>query len=206
MTQTFPDTAPTFQIFGDFIDILPAEQDCLELTFTPSSRPLKQRWKNNRLSAHFVADYFTNFLPVDEENPSDKQRIKEANASVSYIANELLENAIKFNDEASNYKIKFGIHFLQQDTGVVVVIYTINSVRSNGVDKLKDFINKLLASDPDELYVRQIERSVEEDTKASGLGLLTMINDYAAKVGWRLDTLQNERPIVTVTTMSQVPV
>jgi len=206
MTQAFPDTAPTSQIFGDFIDILPAEQDSLELTFTPSSRPLKQRWKNNRLSAHFVADYFTNFLPVDEENPSDQQRIKEANASVSYIANELLENAIKFNDEASNYKIKFGIHFLQQETEVVVVIYTINSVRSNGVDKLKDFINELLASDPDELYVRQIERSVEEDTKASGLGLLTMINDYAAKVGWRLDTLQTERPIVTVTTMSQIPV
>jgi len=206
MTQAFTDTASTSQVFGDFIDILPLEHDSLELTFTPSSRPLKRRWKNNRLSAHFVAEYFTNFLPVDEDSPSDQQRIKEANATVSYVANELLENAIKFNDDASNYKVKFGIHFLQQDTEVVVVIYTVNSVRSDGVDKLRDFIDELLASDPDELYVRQIEKSLEEDTKASGLGLLTMINDYTAKVGWRLDTVQTERPIVTVTTMSQVPV
>ena len=206
MTQAFTDTAPTSQIFGDFIDILPPEHDSLELTFTPSSRPLKQRWKNNRLSAHFVADYFTNFLPVDEENPSDQQRIKEANASVSYVANELLENAIKFNDDSSNYKVKFGIHFLKQETEVVVVIYTTNSVQADGVDKLRDFIHELLASDPNELYVRQIEKSVEEDTKASGLGLLTMMNDYAAKVGWKLDTIQAESPIVTITTMSQVPV
>ncbi len=206
MTQAFPDPAPTSQIFGEFIDILPPEHDSLELTFAPNSRPLKRRWKNNRLSAHFVADYFTNFLPVDEENSSDQQRIKEANASVSYIANELLENAIKFNDDDSNYKVKFGIHFIQQDTEVVVVIYTVNSVRSDGVDKLRDFIKELLASDPIELYVSQIEKSVEEDTKASGLGLLTMINDYAAKVGWKLDTVQSDLPIVTVTTMAQVSV
>lgn len=200
-----PDATP--QVFGDFINTLPPEHDSLELTFTPSSRPLKQRWKNNRLSAHFVADYFTNFLPVDEGNPSQIRRIKESKAAVTYIANELLENAIKFNDESSKYKVKFGIHFLEEDQDVVVAIYTVNSVQINQIEKLKAFIDELLScDDPGELYVRQIEKSVEEDTKASGLGLLTMMNDYSAKVGWKLETIQSDPLVMTVTTMAQVPV
>jgi hypothetical protein len=206
MTQASTDSAVTPQLFGDFIVILPPQHDSLELIFTPSSRPIKQRWKNNRLSAHFVADYFTNFLPIDENDPSHERRIKESKAAVSYVANELLENAIKFNDESSNYKVKFGIHFLEQDNQVVAAIYAINSVRPEGVDKLKAFIEELLSSDPGELYVRQIEKSVEEDTKASGLGLLTMMNDYSAKVGWKLETVQTDRSVVTVTTMAQVAV
>lgn len=200
-----PDATP--QVFGDFINTLPPEHDSLELTFTPSSRPLKQRWKNNRLSAHFVADYFTNFLPVDEGNPSQIRRIKESKAAVTYIANELLENAIKFNDESSKYKVKFGIHFLEEDQDIVVAIYTVNSVQINQIEKLKAFIDELLScDDPGELYVRQIEKSVEEDTKASGLGLLTMMNDYSAKVGWKLETIQSDPLVMTVTTMAQVPV
>ena len=54
------------QIFGEFIQQFPPEKDSLELTFTPTSVPLKKRWRNNRLSAHFIADYFTTFLPLDD--------------------------------------------------------------------------------------------------------------------------------------------
>ncbi|MDF5731046.1 MAG: hypothetical protein PUP92_24340 [Rhizonema sp. PD38] len=43
------------QIFGDFIEQFPTDHDSLELTFAPDSRPIKQRWRNNRLSAHFLA-------------------------------------------------------------------------------------------------------------------------------------------------------
>lgn len=50
------------QTFGNFIDKFPPEQDSLELTFTPTSVPLKKRWRNNRLSAYFIADYFTTFF------------------------------------------------------------------------------------------------------------------------------------------------
>lgn len=206
MTQAFTDSATTPQVFGDFIETFPPEHDSLELIFTPSSRPIKQRWKNNRLSAHFVADYFTNFLPVDENEPSQEQRLKESKAAVSYVANELLENAIKFNDESSHYKVKFGIHFVEPNDEVTAAIYATNSVRPEGVDKLKAFINELLSSDPNELYVRQVEKSLEEDSQASGLGLLTMMNDYSAKVGWKLETLSIDPPVVIVTTMAQVPI
>jgi hypothetical protein len=72
--------------------------------------------------------------------------------------------------------------------------------------KLKEFIEQLLTSDPNDLYVRQVEKSIEEDTEASGLGLLTMINDYAAEIGWKLETIPGESPLVAVTTMVQIKV
>ena len=62
------------QIFGEFIDQFPPEHDSLELTFTPSSRPIKQRWRNNLLSAHFVADYLSSFLPVTCSGPPSPRK------------------------------------------------------------------------------------------------------------------------------------
>lgn len=206
MTQVSTETNDMPQLFGDFIDGFPPEHDSLELSFTPSSRPIKQRWKNNRLSAHFVADYFTNFLPSDEEDPNREQRIKKSKSAVSYVANELLENAIKFNDENVKYKVKFGIHFIEDGGEVTAAIFATNSVRLAVADKLKSFIDELLSSDPNDLYVRQVEKSVEEDTEASGLGMLTMINDYSAQMGWKLDTIPGDSEFITVITMAQIKV
>lgn len=194
------------QVFGEFIEHFPPEQDSLELTFTPSSRPIKKRWRNNRLSAHFVADYFTNFLPVDEDESDQKQRLKESKNAVTYVANELLENAMKFHDEQSKNKVKFGIHFLEGEADVTAIIFATNNVKPGGADKLKAFIEELLSSDPNDMYVSQIEKSAEEDSEASGLGLLTMVNDYSAKIGWKLEAVQGESPATIVTTMAQVPV
>lgn len=194
------------QVFGDFIEHFPPEQDSLELTFTPSSRPIKKRWRNNRLSAHFVADYFTNFLPIDEDEPNHDRRLKESKNAVTYVANELLENAMKFHDEQSKSKVKFGIQFLEEEADVVAVIFASNNVKPEGMDKLKAFIEELLSSDPNDMYISQVEKSAEEDSEASGLGLLTMINDYSAKIGWKLETFEGESPATIVTTMAQVKV
>lgn len=146
------------QIFGDFVESFPPEQDSLELTFTPSSLPIKKRWRSNRLSANLMVDYFSNFLPVEEEYPAYERRIKKSKAAVSYVANELFENAIKFNNQATNFKIKFGIYFIEQ-SGVTAVLFATNSVSNEGLDKFQSFIQELLSSDPEELYVQQIEKS-----------------------------------------------
>ena len=194
------------QIFGDFVESFPPAQDSLELTFTPNSLPIKNRWRSNRLSANFMADYFSNFLPVDENDPAQKRRIKESKGAVSYVANELLENAIKFNDRGTNFKIKFGIYFIEE-ADMTAVLFATNSVSAEGLDKFQKFIQELLCSDPEKLYVQQIEKSAEEEnTGASGLGFLTMINDYSAKIGWKFEIVQKDPKMIAVTTMVLVPV
>ena len=194
------------QIFGDFVESFPRAQDSLELTFTPNSLPIKKRWRSNRLSANFMADYFSNFLQVDEDDPAQKRRIKESKGAVSYVANELLENAIKFNDRGTNFKIKFGIYFIAE-ADMTAVLFATNSVSAEGLDKFQKFIQELLCSDPEKLYVQQIEKSAQEENSGeSGLGFLTMINDYSAKLGWKFEIVQKEPKMIAVTTMVLVPV
>jgi hypothetical protein len=194
------------QIFGDFVESFPPVQDSLELTFTSNSLPIKKRWRSNRLSANFMADYFSNFLPVDEDDLAQKRRIKESKGAVSYVANELLENAIKFNDRGTNFKIKFGIYFIAE-ADMTAVLFATNSVSAEGLDKFQKFIQELLCSDPEKLYVQQIEKTAQEKNSGeSGLGFLTMINDYSAKLGWKFEIVQKEPKMIAVTTMVLVPV
>lgn len=194
------------QIFGDFVESFPPAQDSLELTFTPNSLPIKKRWRSNRLSANFMADYFSNFLPVDEDDPAQKRRLTESKGAVSYVANELLENAIKFNNQGTNFKIKFGIYFIEE-ADLTAVLFATNSVSAEGLDKFQKFIQELLCSDPEKLYVQQIEKSAEEQNSgSSGLGFLTMINDYSAKLGWKFEIVEKEPKMIAVTTMVLVPV
>ena len=67
----------------------------------------------------------------------------------------------------------------------------------------------MLSGDPDELYVRQLEKNLDDDSEeGSHLGFLTMINDYNAKLAWKFETVEGEQQatVRSVTTMVQVMV
>jgi hypothetical protein len=195
------------QIFGNIIESFSPDQDSLELSFTPNSQRIKQRWKNHLLSAQFVADYFTNFLPLDINNPDDdERRIKEAKSAISYVANELIENAMKFHNLNSKNKVKLGIRFIQTDE-IRAAIYATNSIDCMAAEKFQGFIQELLASDPEEFFMQQIEASAEdENAEMSGLGFITMINDYQASLGWKFELLATDSNALIVTAMAQIVV
>ncbi len=193
----------TYEIYGDFQEELPDSDQFLVISFSPSSIPLKQRWRNNGLSADFMADYLTTFLPVDENNPNTVSRKKELKAGVSYIANELLENAMKFHDERTEDAIKFGIRLLE-DT---VVLFSSNCVSLGTWLKFQPIINDLITCDLGELYVAQLEKLAEdENSKASGLGLITIMNDYGATLGWKIDKSKENDDLITINTMAQLKI
>lgn len=192
------------QIFGEFRENLPNQQEFLILGFSPSSIPLKLRWRNNGLSADFVADYLTTFFPVSEDEPDTKEKQAQFKGAVNYIANELLENAMKFSDETYTYPIKFGLH-LFKDTKVTVVLIVTNSMSAHSLDKFQALIQELIDEDPADLYIRQLEKNACNDNgNSSGLGLITMKHDYLAKLGWKFETVQQEPQVVAVTTMVQL--
>ena len=190
------------QTFGDFIE-LPASQEYLIIGFSPSSIPLKQRWRNNGLSADFMADYLATFFPGNEDDNSTIDRQAEIKSAVSYIANELLENAMKFNNETSDYPINIQLQ-LECDG---VIFSVVNSISPQAVDKFQAYIQHLLASEPSELYIQQLEKNaVEESCTDSRLGLLTMLTDYTAKIGWKFQTVHQDPEVIAVTTMVQLRV
>lgn len=191
------------QLFGDFEEDSCVSQEYLILGFSPSSIPVKQRWRNNGLSADFLADYLTTFYPVDPNDPDSVYKRKEIKSAVSYIANELLENAMKFHDELSQHPISIQMRLRD---GMLKFCVT-NSVRPQALKKFRDFIQEVTENDPQELYIRKLEQNALEDNHTgSGLGLLTMINDYMATVGWKFEIVQINPKVVTVTTMVRLSV
>ncbi|MGL5059232.1 MAG: DUF6272 family protein [Microcoleus sp.] len=190
------------QIFGDFIE-RSTGQEYLIIGFSPSSIPLKQRWRNNGLSADFLADYLTTFFPGNEDEPATINRQAEIKSAVSYIANELLENAMKFNDETSQYPIDIKL-LLESDR---VIFSVANSISPLAVSKFQADIQELLSCDPSELYIQRLEKNAaDESSTTSGLGLLTMLSDYNAKLGWKFETVGKDPEIIAVTTMVELKV
>lgn len=186
------------EILGDYNDHLPISQEYLTIVLSPSSAPLQQRWHNNGLSADFMADYFAAFFPRNQEAVSSINRKVEVKSAVSFIANELLENAMKFNDQANDYPISITLQ-LHSDS---LVFLAKNSVDPESVKNFQAFIQVLITSDPNQLLLYQLEKNAEsENDTSSGLGLLTMLSDYLAKIGWKFELDPEDPKIMTVTTM-----
>jgi hypothetical protein len=186
------------QIFGDYNNHLPVCQEYLTLVLTPNSVPLQQRWHNNGLSADFMADYLAAFFPRRQATASKINSKVEVKSAVSFIANELLENAMKFNDWTSDYPISITLQL--QAEGLVFLAK--NSIPRESTENFQAYIQVLTASDPKQLLLRQLEKNVEnENSTSSGLGLLTMLSDYLAKIGWKFETAPEDPKIMTVITM-----
>lgn len=187
------------QIFGEFTEDFSERSEFLVLGFSPSSLPIQLRWKTNGLSADFLGDYVKNFFPGDTSAALNKQT--EVRHAVSFVANELLENAMKYSDKTAGQPVNLEIHLFSDR----LVFLSKNSVHQDEIAKFQTYLQQLTTSDVDEMYINQVEKSVESDgTESSGLGYFTMIMDYDAVLGWKFDQMVN-KPATIVTTMVKLP-
>jgi hypothetical protein len=177
--------------------------DCeyLMLVFSPISVPLRARWRNNGLSADFLGDYVITFLPAPSRESGVEAQHKLISHAVTYIANELLENAMKYHER--NADIPIGIHLELTSNHITVSVS--NGVGVGQATRYKAFAEHLLEGDARALLLQQQEDSAKsDDAAASGLGLLTMISDYDAQLGWRFDAHPVQSELMTVTTKAVV--
>lgn len=188
MTQTKP-----VQIFGAYREDIPSSEEYLTLHFSPSSAPRKRRWGNYGLSADFLGDYFAAFFPGDAMPASKINQRDTVKAAVSYIANELLENAIKYNDDSAKVPVSICLNLYEQE----LIFQVVNYSALDTAEKYQAFIQKLLDSDLDELYMQQLEKTAT-GIDDSCMGILTMMNDYGARFGWRFQPLEQQPMVVQV--------
>jgi hypothetical protein len=192
----------TPQTFGQFKDNIPESQEYLTLNFTPSSTPQRQqRWQNYGLSADFLGDYFSTFFP-SEDVPESSINLKDTvKATVSYIANELLENAVKYSVPSPHSPISIALHLFDQD-----IIFKIANYADQAVaQKYQDFVQRLQSADIGELYTQQLEKTALGEGESS-MGILTVIHDYAAQGGWRFEPLIDNPTVSKVTVMMHLVV
>ena len=143
------------QTFGDFVALMEGEGEYLKIGFHPSSIPLQQRWRNNGLSADFLADYLSTFFPGEDLASAERQsQIKDA---VGYIANELLENCMKYSHASKQHLVSIEM-FLEPDA---ITLYTSNGIAPARIEPFQKFIRRLLTEDIDALYTEQLERNAD---------------------------------------------
>ncbi|MBN1218903.1 MAG: ATP-binding protein [Anaerolineae bacterium] len=185
------------QIFGNFVEPKNGAE-YLIVRFSPTSLPLQQRWQNTGLSADFLAEYWTSFFPAHDIPSRNKQQ--EIKGAVNYVANELLENVMKFNYQPADYPVSLGLYLYQNHFR----FYATNAIDPRVVEDFQARIQNLLRGDPQALYLEQVEKNAAEDSYGSHIGLLTILSDYGAQLAWKFETISRETTIITVTTMAQL--
>jgi hypothetical protein len=190
----------TDQTLGDYGN---SDERCeyLTLVFSPLSVPLRTRWRNNGLSADFFGDYVTTFLPASETASAGKHQA-EIRHAVTYIANELLENAMKYHAHEVDIPIRLRLE-LADDR---ITVSATNGAGAGEAEHYRTFLEQIAREDAGDLLVRQLEDTAAGNGSAeSRLGLLTMMNDYGAKLGWHFEKHGAHPEVTMVTTRAVLP-
>jgi hypothetical protein len=177
-----------------------ADKNVLQLSLLPESMQFEWSFCGS-LTDLIVKMYW---LLADKRQISDPTSIGEANIkdSLNYIVNELLENAYKFR--VPNSTIGVEISVLADDVYVQVT----NEISGEQVAKLEAFINKISHSNKQRLLFDRLESEsfVTASDGKSQIGLLTLICDHDATVGWLLEGKNDGSHAVNVCTQARLKI
>lgn len=186
---------------GDFAAKTHDSQEYLTIHFSPSSQSRRQRWSNYGLSADFLGDYFATFFPGDQLSDGAIGRQARVKAVVSFIANELIENAMKYGDPHASLLVSISL-YLYDD---YLVLYVTNSSRRDVALAYRDFVTEVISLGAEAAYTRQIER-VAQGEGGSQMGIVTAMHDYNIRLAWQFapDAGQGDRVSVSVMARMEV--
>ena len=152
------------------------------------------RWDLCGATSDFFAAYFSR-LPRCGGADAPNQEVEGA---ISYVLNEVIENAVKFQS-GGTITVKVGV-----DDEELVFVVT-NWITAAAAAALRPRLFELVEGDAQELLLRRVEQNAENpEVGASGLGFLTMITDYEARLGWRLRPAGEGQ--VLLHTMARLPI
>ncbi|MBO6508125.1 MAG: ATP-binding protein [Roseibium sp.] len=135
------------------------------------AEPLELSWHHCGVTSDFIGDYFSRACARDVD-PVD------ARHSISYMINEILENSVKFR-HGGDIEIESSL----ENNSFEIQIR--NRIAPQTAEGFREHLTGLLARDPGELLLERIEENaLNPDASGSGLGILTLMNDYEAKLGW----------------------
>lgn len=178
-------------ILGEYRDAIEGTA-VTESTVHLKSDDLFQNWRRVSLSADFIARYYSYFFPYKEKAQEILDR-ESAENSISFVLNELIENTAKYSD-AGKKEVEITICML----GTFVLFNISNFVKEELAGSFLKVAREILDSDPEELYIKKLEKNIEETTGGSGLGYLTLINDFGVALGFRLEKMGQDLVKVTV--------
>jgi len=136
-----------------------------------------QSWRRCSLSADFLARYYSYYFPY-REKATDRISRETAENNISYILNELIENTAKYSD-AADKSVEVAVHLRERD----IVFQVTNRVTQKRAEDFVRMAGQLMTGNTEQLYLSQLEKEAD----SSGLGYLTMINDYGVTLGFKVE-------------------
>jgi len=137
-----------------------------------SDGPLGVSWQHASETCEFLGDVFALHHAKGGSDYTD------ARHSIIYLVNELLENAIKFRVPGA-----IRIDCSLEDGNFELTVS--NDTAPEVATRFQALIEEIISRDPGELLIERIEaNAADESSSGSGLGLLTLMNDYGARLGW----------------------
>ena len=134
--------------------------------------PLGVSWQHASETCEFLGDVFA------LRHAKAGADYTEARHSIIYLVNELLENAIKFRVPGA-----IRVDCSLEDGNFELTVS--NETAADVASRFQTLIEEIVSRDPGELLIERIEANAADETSSgSGLGLLTLMNDYGARLGW----------------------
>lgn len=186
------------KIFGNFLEMKEGDlKGRLSLSFQAMTLNIDELWEGSALSAKFLSTFWGKFFPDNSNiSPHIRKRVQD---DVHYISGELMGNAVKFSYEPE-YLIEICLYLYENELRV----YVTNSLNPDGETEFQTFIRRILTENTSELFLEQIEKSAAGESQESGVGFLTMINDYGVTLSWKFG--EKTPGVKTVTTLAQLPI
>jgi hypothetical protein len=153
----------------------PATSSATETKLVFSDGPLELGWVHCGAAAEFIGEFFADLAG------KAKLDVNDARHSIGYLTNELLENAVKFRAPGDVLLLTS----LEEGT---FELRLSNLVEPGVAARFETLLGKIVSRDPGELLIETIEaNAADPEAGGSGLGILTLMNDYGARLGWTFE-------------------
>ncbi len=145
--------------------------------------PIDLSWHHCTTTSEFLGEFFA------LQKPDRTPEANETRHGIGYLANELLENAIKFR-RPGDIMIETSLDGARFEMKVT------NFVEPAVAARFQELLSEVTSRDPGDLLIERIEaNAADSSSSGSGLGLLTLMNDYGAELGWIFRQPAADEPI-----------
>jgi len=155
--------------------------------------PLDLSWRHCATTSDFIADLFALRFR------SSRNDYIEVRHSIGYLVNELIENAVKFRAPGD-------IVIEASMDSECFRLKVSNDVDGKNASEFRDLLADITVGDPRDLLIQRIEaNAASPDVSRSGLGLLTLMSDYGARLAWIFSSA-DESDRICLETYASIPI
>ena len=167
-------------------------KDCFSISIVLKDGHLGRSWKQAGLTSEFLGEVLATHCAKSDLDYSEGRH------AIIYLVNELLENAIKFSF-GGDIEVRCSLDVQNFEVAVI------NMINPELVSGFQVLLEELTTQDPGDLLIERIEANAADETSSgSGLGILTLMNDYGVRMGWHFSDSTTGRAVVLRTHASLI--